>query len=85
MARPGSPAARHARSGIGSRRGRDGQAGDVDVFAANDSMAVGLLSGLRTAGVDVPGEMAIVGFDDTTIAQMASAACDASASVTYQI
>lgn len=39
------------------------------VFAANDYMAVGLLGAFRQAGVDVPGEMAVVGFDDITISQ----------------
>lgn len=35
------------------------------VFAANDQMALGLLSGLHEAGVAVPGEISVVGFDDT--------------------
>jgi LacI family transcriptional regulator len=39
------------------------------VFAANDYMAIGLLSALRDAGVDVPGDMAVTGFDDIAIAQ----------------
>lgn len=39
------------------------------IFAANDSMAIGALSALREAGVDVPGEMAIAGFDDIPIAR----------------
>lgn len=39
------------------------------VFAANDSMAIGALSGFRDAGVDVPGKMALVGFDDIPIAR----------------
>lgn len=39
------------------------------VFCANDYMAIGLLSALREAGVDVPAEMAIVGFDDIAISQ----------------
>ena len=34
------------------------------VFAANDNMAIGLLSALRERGVDVPDDMAVVGFDD---------------------
>lgn len=38
--------------------------GVTAVFAANDQMALGLLSGLRDAGVDVPTAMSVVGFDD---------------------
>ncbi|MEO8219121.1 MAG: LacI family DNA-binding transcriptional regulator, partial [Acidobacteriota bacterium] len=33
------------------------------VFAANDSMAIGMLCALREAGINVPGQMAVVGFD----------------------
>ncbi len=39
------------------------------IFAANDSMAVGALSALRDAGVDVPRQMSVVGFDDVPIAR----------------
>ncbi|MFW6205662.1 MAG: LacI family DNA-binding transcriptional regulator [Gemmatimonadota bacterium] len=39
------------------------------VFAANDSMAVGALSAFREAGLRVPDEMAVVGFDDIPIAE----------------
>jgi LacI family transcriptional regulator len=39
------------------------------VFAANDSMAVGALSALRDARVNVPREIAIAGFDDLPIAR----------------
>jgi LacI family transcriptional regulator len=39
------------------------------IFAANDSMAVGALSALRDAGVDVPRRMSVVGFDDIPIAR----------------
>jgi LacI family transcriptional regulator len=38
------------------------------IFAANDSMAVGALSALRNAGLRVPEDMAVVGFDDVPIA-----------------
>jgi LacI family transcriptional regulator len=34
------------------------------IFASNDSMAIGALSALREAGVQVPGEIALAGFDD---------------------
>lgn len=39
------------------------------IFAANDSMAVGALAALAAAGVDVPGSMAVAGFDDIPIAR----------------
>lgn len=39
------------------------------VFAANDYMAIGLFAALRDAGIAVPSEVAIVGFDDIAIAQ----------------
>ena len=42
------------------------------VFAANDSMAIGALSALREAGVSVPEEIAVTGFDDIPIAQYTS-------------
>jgi DNA-binding LacI/PurR family transcriptional regulator len=34
------------------------------VFAANDQMALGLQHAFREAGIDVPGDVSIVGFDD---------------------
>lgn len=39
------------------------------VFAANDIMAIGCLSALAAAGIDVPGRIALVGFDDVPIAR----------------
>ncbi|WP_194421923.1 LacI family DNA-binding transcriptional regulator [Microbacterium abyssi] len=38
------------------------------VFAANDLMAIGLLHGFRDAGIDVPREVSVVGFDDIPVA-----------------
>ncbi|MBN9605238.1 MAG: LacI family DNA-binding transcriptional regulator [Actinomycetales bacterium] len=34
------------------------------VFAANDQMALGFLHACRDAGLDVPGDVSVVGFDD---------------------
>ncbi|MBK9373253.1 MAG: substrate-binding domain-containing protein [Holophagales bacterium] len=42
------------------------------IFAANDSMAIGILFALRRAGVRVPEEIAVAGFDDIPIARFAS-------------
>ena len=39
------------------------------LFAANDSMAIGALSALREAGVRVPEDMALAGFDDIPLAR----------------
>ncbi|OGF16908.1 MAG: hypothetical protein A2W00_10730 [Candidatus Eisenbacteria bacterium RBG_16_71_46] len=39
------------------------------VFAANDSMAVGLLGALGEAGVRVPEDIAVTGFDDIALAR----------------
>lgn len=36
------------------------------LFVGNDLMAVGVLAALAEAGVDAPGEMSVVGFDDMT-------------------
>jgi len=38
------------------------------VFACNDLIAVGVMQALREAGVDVPGEIAVAGYDDTPLA-----------------
>jgi LacI family transcriptional regulator len=39
------------------------------VFAANDSMAIGLLGAARELGVRIPEDLAVIGFDDVTIAR----------------
>lgn len=38
------------------------------VFAANDLMAIGLMHGFRDAGLHVPGDVSVVGFDDIPVA-----------------
>lgn len=42
------------------------------IFVANDHMAVGVLSGLRDAGLSVPGDVAVAGFDDIAMARYTS-------------
>jgi LacI family transcriptional regulator len=42
------------------------------VFCANDLLAIGLLQQMLQHGVDVPGEMAIVGYDDIDFAAAAA-------------
>ena len=39
------------------------------VFASNDMMAIGCLSALNEAGVQVPGEIALAGFDDVPVSR----------------
>ncbi len=41
------------------------------VFACNDLMAIGALMALEEAGIRVPDEMAVVGYDDTPLASVA--------------
>ena len=47
---------------------RAGQRFDA-VFAGNDNMAIGSLQALRSAGVRVPDDVAVVGFDDIPLAR----------------
>lgn len=42
------------------------------IFAANDSMAIGALSALREAGVRVPEDVGVAGFDDIPISRYMS-------------
>ena len=42
------------------------------VFAANDLLAIGMLQGFVTAGLQVPDDMAIVGYDDIAFAAAAA-------------
>ena len=40
------------------------------ILCCNDWMAVGVLNGARALGLGVPGELSIVGFDNTIISQI---------------
>ncbi|HYC94406.1 MAG TPA: LacI family DNA-binding transcriptional regulator [Sphingomicrobium sp.] len=39
------------------------------IFAANDMMAIGAIEELRSRGIDVPGAVAVAGFDDIPLAR----------------
>lgn len=39
------------------------------IFAANDDMAAGVLAVAHGRNIDLPGELSVVGFDDTTLAR----------------
>ena len=39
------------------------------IFAANDDMAAGVLSVAHDRGIELPGELSVAGFDDTTLAR----------------
>lgn len=47
---------------------RSGQRFDA-VFAANDNMAIGALQALRSAGLNVPSDIVVAGFDDIPLAR----------------
>ncbi len=38
------------------------------IFSCNDSMAAGVLQALRELGRDVPGDVSVIGFDDSSVA-----------------
>jgi LacI family transcriptional regulator len=38
------------------------------VFAASDTQAIGVLEAARALGIDVPGELSVIGFDDIEVA-----------------
>lgn len=42
------------------------------IFATNDAMAIGVLSALHEAGLDIPREIAVAGFDDIPVCRFIS-------------
>jgi len=55
---------------LGIKRVRPWSRARASVFAANDEMAAGIIDAAIEAGVSVPDQLQVVGFDDTRIAQM---------------
>ncbi|NEE54618.1 substrate-binding domain-containing protein, partial [Streptomyces sp. SID8455] len=62
----------HLGGAAAMRRLLEEQPGLDGVFIASDLMALGALPVLQRAGRDVPSDVAVVGFDDSS----AAAACD---------
>jgi LacI family transcriptional regulator len=52
----------------------EGRLDRTAVFAANDLMAFGAIAALREAGLDVPRDVSVVGFDDIRVASLISPA-----------
>jgi DNA-binding LacI/PurR family transcriptional regulator len=57
-----TPSSGHAAGRQLARRVHDGEM--TAVFLANDQMALGLLAAFHEEGLDVPGDVSVVGFDD---------------------
>ena len=55
------------------------------LFAANDLMAIGAMEALREQGVGIPGEMAVVGFDDIFVARLVSPGLTTVSQFKYEI
>ncbi|GLS19672.1 LacI family transcriptional regulator [Labrys miyagiensis] len=47
-----------------------GTFGPTAIFAANDLMAIGVMQALRERNIEIPREMAVVGFDDISAARL---------------
>ena len=45
--------------------------GPTAVMASNDRLAIGLMDAFVRGGVDVPGQVSVVGYDDSTLAHLA--------------
>jgi DNA-binding LacI/PurR family transcriptional regulator len=55
------------------------------VVCFNDMLAVGAMRGLRAAGVDIPGQMSVLGYDDLIFAAQLSPALTTVRQPTYQL
>jgi LacI family transcriptional regulator len=55
---------------LGVKHVREWARGQATVFAANDEMAAGIIDAALADGLTLPGDLPVVGFDDTRIAAM---------------
>lgn len=55
------------------------------IFAANDLMAIGVMQSLRDHGIAIPGDMAVVGFDDISAAKLVTPSLTTVAQFQYQM
>lgn len=55
------------------------------IFAANDLMAIGVMQALRDRNIDIPGEIAVVGFDDISAAKLVTPSLTTVAQFQYQM
>lgn len=55
------------------------------IFCANDLLAMGVLRGLLQAGVDVPGDVALIGYDDIEFTAAAAVPLSSVRQPTYQL
>ena len=55
------------------------------IFAANDLMAIGAIAAIRDAGLDVPGDVSVVGFDGIALASYVRPALSTVAIPTYEL
>jgi DNA-binding LacI/PurR family transcriptional regulator len=69
---PGDYSEQAGRAGTRAILGRVGRDGLDGLFASGDTMAAGAMRELRTVGLRVPEDVAVVGFDDAEIAALLS-------------
>uniref|UniRef100_UPI0018E51A64 substrate-binding domain-containing protein n=1 Tax=Nocardia aurea TaxID=2144174 RepID=UPI0018E51A64 len=55
------------------------------LFCANDLLALGVLRGLLQAGVGVPGDVSLIGYDDIDFASASAVALSSVRQPTYQL
>lgn len=48
----------------------EGRLEDIAVFAANDEIAIGIANAARDRGIEIPGSLRIVGFDDSRLCSL---------------
>jgi LacI family transcriptional regulator len=63
-----TPAGGHAAAGALLRRGKGGQRDYSAVFCANDMMAIGAIARFSHAGLRIPGDLSVIGYDDGALA-----------------